>query len=129
MPWPVMTAQSIPTASTISSPNAQRDQLRRYKPPMKNTAHDASGTGVKWVKTCVRVAAISSTSRDRTMTRCRLRSEEHTSDLQSLMRISYAVFCLNKKKTRSSSLYSASLHHHRLECHHYYFLLPIYIRL
>src|SRR3546814_4761716 len=28
------------------------------------------------------------------------RSEEHTSELQSLMRISYAVFCLNKKKTK-----------------------------
>src|SRR3546814_1281903 len=27
------------------------------------------------------------------------RSEEHTSELQSLMRISYAVFCLKKKKT------------------------------
>src|SRR3546814_7081755 len=27
-----------------------------------------------------------------------LRSEEHTSELQSLMRISYAVFCLKKKK-------------------------------
>src|SRR3546814_3130751 len=29
-----------------------------------------------------------------------LRSEEHTSELQSLMRISYAVFCLKKKKQR-----------------------------
>src|SRR3546814_9350894 len=28
----------------------------------------------------------------------RLRSEEHTSELQSIMRISYAVFCLKKKK-------------------------------
>src|SRR3546814_2406886 len=28
---------------------------------------------------------------------CRARSEEHTSELQSLMRISYAVFCLKKK--------------------------------
>src|SRR3546814_7233971 len=28
------------------------------------------------------------------------RSEEHTSELQSLMRISYAVFCLNKKKKK-----------------------------
>src|SRR3546814_8629015 len=28
------------------------------------------------------------------------RSEEHTSELQSLMRISYAVFCLNKKKNK-----------------------------
>src|SRR3546814_4799789 len=30
--------------------------------------------------------------------RCCHRSEEHTSELQSLMRISYAVFCLKKKK-------------------------------
>src|SRR3546814_6612977 len=29
-----------------------------------------------------------------------MRSEEHTSELQSLMRISYAVFCLKKKKTK-----------------------------
>src|SRR3546814_6767694 len=31
------------------------------------------------------------------MITCNLRSEEHTSELQSLMRISYAVFCLKKK--------------------------------
>src|SRR3546814_9209166 len=30
-----------------------------------------------------------------------LRSEEHTSELQSLMRISYAVFCLKKKKKKN----------------------------
>src|SRR3546814_7377226 len=30
-----------------------------------------------------------------------VRSEEHTSELQSLMRISYAVFCLKKKKQRT----------------------------
>src|SRR3546814_7051697 len=30
----------------------------------------------------------------------RVRSEEHTSELQSLMRISYAVFCLKKKKPK-----------------------------
>src|SRR3546814_7289147 len=32
----------------------------------------------------------------------RSRSEEHTSELQSLMRISYAVFCLKKKKTTTN---------------------------
>src|SRR3546814_5859542 len=31
------------------------------------------------------------------------RSEEHTSELQSLMRISYAVLCLNKKKTKKNT--------------------------
>src|SRR3546814_9936943 len=33
------------------------------------------------------------------------RSEEHTSELQSLMRISYAVFCLKKKKTNEQTKY------------------------
>src|SRR3546814_1756752 len=33
----------------------------------------------------------------------RHRSEEHTSELQSLMRTSYAVFCLKKKKTTNTS--------------------------
>src|SRR3546814_5485981 len=35
------------------------------------------------------------------------RSEEHTSELQSLMRISYAVFCLKKKNTISLKTYSS----------------------
>src|SRR3546814_5688487 len=33
------------------------------------------------------------------------RSEEHTSELQSLMRISYAVFCLKKKNSLTTQLY------------------------
>src|SRR3546814_3948917 len=32
-----------------------------------------------------------------------IRSEEHTSELQSLMRISYAVFCLKKKKNKKTN--------------------------
>src|SRR3546814_7065920 len=46
-------------------------------------------------------------ARDRTHRRTR-RSEEHTSELQSLMRISYAVFCLTKK-IRNTEKYT---HHH-----------------
>src|SRR3546814_3961987 len=37
------------------------------------------------------------------------RSEEHTSELQSLMRISYAVFCLKKKKTTKKKLHYTSI--------------------
>src|SRR3546814_3374239 len=37
-------------------------------------------------------------TRDYDLSRGDIRSEEHTSELQSLMRISYAVFCLKKKK-------------------------------
>src|SRR3546814_4214062 len=46
------------------------------------------------------------------------RSEEHTSELQSLMRISYAVFCLKKKKnenTKKRSKYVAMSHEIRAE--------------
>src|SRR3546814_9436502 len=39
------------------------------------------------------------------------RSEEHTSELQSLMRISYAVFCLKKKTTHA---YTTVINHHLL---------------
>src|SRR3546814_3475065 len=38
------------------------------------------------------------------------RSEEHTSELQSLMRISYAVFCLKKKKKRQTQTTHYRLH-------------------
>src|SRR3546814_10818596 len=47
---------------------------------------------------CVRRGAISSRETC-TGSSERARSEEHTSELQSLMRISYAVFCLKKKNT------------------------------
>src|SRR3546814_3999760 len=39
---------------------------------------------------------------ERPFTEIGLRSEEHTSELQSLMRISYAVFCLNKKTIQTT---------------------------
>src|SRR3546814_7868642 len=39
------------------------------------------------------------------------RSEEHTSELQSLMRISYAVFCLKKKKQKTRTSYDDSINH------------------
>src|SRR3546814_1073646 len=55
-----------------------------------------------------------------------LRSEEHTSELQSLMRISYAVFCLKKKKKKPNKqdtkttkymMHTQRLHKHReTEC-------------
>src|SRR3546814_4788409 len=56
-----------------------------------------------------RGAARSSISKDRLADRVGMlvdsvqRSEEHTSELQSLMRISYAVFCLKKKNYKNNS--------------------------
>src|SRR3546814_1013999 len=44
------------------------------------------------------------------------RSEEHTSELQSLMRISYAVFCLNKQKYPRNSYISSIYRSYRACC-------------
>src|SRR3546814_6913309 len=41
--------------------------------------------------------------------RANVRSEEHTSELQSLMRISYAVFCLKKKKPQHQSEHNVTI--------------------
>src|SRR3546814_10780676 len=48
-----------------------------------------------------------------------MRSEEHTSELQSLMRISYAVFCL-KKKTNKQTITQLSFRHHSINEKWYY---------
>src|SRR3546814_2458125 len=48
------------------------------------------------------------------------RSEEHTSELQSLMRISYAVFCLKKKKTKKSPSKKHTYPHFKLSETHIY---------
>src|SRR3546814_5570354 len=56
-----------------------------------------------------------------------IRSEEHTSELQSLMRISYAVFCLKKKKTKKhtqttynyTSYNSPKYKHHKIQTNHH----------
>src|SRR3546814_2425336 len=62
--------------------------------------------------------------------KCRLalavpRSEEHTSELQSLMRISYAVFCLKKKKSTIRHTYHHQSNNKSIQ--HYTNLLPSHI--
>src|SRR3546814_8445110 len=46
-----------------------------------------------------------------------IRSEEHTSELQSLMRISYAVFCLKKKKKIQKKTHNNENYNHNLKTH------------
>src|SRR3546814_5092091 len=48
------------------------------------------------------------------------RSEEHTSELQSLMRISYAVFCLKKKKKKKQHKLSYTINQINLSNQHNY---------
>src|SRR3546814_10201973 len=56
-----------------------------------------SATTLQWVQRWLTAYPSSKNWRDA------IRSEEHTSELQSLMRISYAVFCLKKKKTTQTA--------------------------
>src|SRR3546814_6226756 len=65
-------------------------------------------------KALKRRTASSSTGFTRSLRSPSTRSEEHTSELQSLMRISYAVFCLKKKKQTQNEdkLYSTHYRQH-----------------
>src|SRR3546814_3132415 len=59
-------------------------------------------------------------------TRAKGRSEEHTSELQSLMRISYAVFCLKKKTNKNTHKNSPFFYIHSL---HYHLNIIIYLNI
>src|SRR3546814_8552290 len=82
----------------VSLPISRRRRLRRLP-----YSFCAGGIARCWTGSC---GCGWRRQRARSAARCRLststgsRSEEHTSELQSLMRISYAVFCLTKKNTQ-----------------------------
>src|SRR3546814_4222314 len=58
-------------------------------------------------------ASVAAPTAQSTSASTEMRSEEHTSELQSLMRISYAVFCLKKKNTHSSAKMLAASHRNK----------------
>src|SRR3546814_9150985 len=65
--------------------------------------HAAAPLSARWRRAPNRRPSLCSTWRRRTRGSGADRSEEHTSELQSLMRISYAVFCLKKKKKKNTT--------------------------
>src|SRR3546814_6482722 len=79
--------------------------------PLRRGAEDHLGLGPPAMRIAVleilargeEGAGVAQVRADRAVGR---RSEEHTSELQSLMRISYAVFCLKKTKTHHAQQYS-----------------------
>src|SRR3546814_2768639 len=62
------------------------------------------GTAGVWVASLLGPAQVASRLINMTFGKDLPRSEEHTSELQSLMRISYAVFCLKKKNRKSEAI-------------------------
>src|SRR3546814_5450974 len=70
-------------------------------------------TSDEWIteRTGIRERRVGGTTTGLGIEAGRARSEEHTSELQSLMRISYAVFCLKKKTTqlRNNKQYASTI--------------------
>src|SRR3546814_2644155 len=67
-----------------------------------------SGSGK--TTTLMMLAGFAAPDSGRIMLNGKDRSEEHTSELQSLMRISYAVFCLTKKKSQTHQTHYTTPH-------------------
>src|SRR3546814_3958946 len=75
-------------------PSYIAEQRGRFQKALLSWLKDSNSQGVEDMRTAIEnVQQVQKQPAVKT-----LRSEEHTSELQSLMRISYAVFCLKKKK-------------------------------
>src|SRR3546814_3757159 len=79
--------------------STRTDTLFPYTTLFRSSAASAARASASAASMPARSAAVVSRSASAFCKEVSARSEEHTSELQSLMRISYAVFCLKKKKT------------------------------
>src|SRR3546814_9138431 len=93
---PVERPEVTTTRSPTGSPSRTHRKVTRWSLPTTNTpvSPPRSATAAAGTETALPLLPWSPTEGSR-------RSEEHTSELQSLMRISYAVFCLKKKRRNS----------------------------
>src|SRR3546814_8689314 len=95
MVWPISSTLSARGIDTSTKPSALKVLL---------AARIADGATGAWPSGSRLVCEMRPT--------CHNRSEEHTSELQSLMRISYAVFCL-KKKTLLHTHTQSNIYNHK----------------
>src|SRR3546814_1057330 len=82
------------SASVLPEPLCTLEKSAFLSPPLGASDSESGSLGFLGLLIGASCAAFAVGSVPRRL----LRSEEHTSELQSLMRISYAVFCLKKKK-------------------------------
>src|SRR3546814_4144225 len=95
-------------APSLSVPRAARARRRLLLPlllvlPLAVGGCDAIYEDTKGWANRLEVSLLSATHDETAPADAPARSEEHTSELQSLMRISYAVFCLKKKKNQKTN--------------------------
>src|SRR3546814_8336349 len=82
--------------------STRTDTLFPYTTLFRSINVSPERSRTRWLKIRLATSGISIIWPPDSTWRKRVRSEEHTSELQSLMRISYAVFCLKKKKNHNN---------------------------
>src|SRR3546814_9916804 len=88
--------------SEVVEPDALMDRARELAATIASRAPIAAETAKLNLRAAVSMPLDKAMEYERDLQAiCFARSDEHTSELQSLMRISYAVFCLKKKKTHT----------------------------
>src|SRR3546814_3632969 len=97
---PVIRARTAALREEVEAGNQLRDQAALAKAALVDSRAELKAERVA-------LARFEADQRLRSQNLIQSRSEEHTSELQSLMRISYAVFCLKKKKQQHT-------HHNQL---------------
>src|SRR3546814_4694029 len=107
MPVPVEAVRSLAPRLPVVAINLQNDYARRAlavglrmepKPALTSLSVLRSATGLMLSRLARQSLALHPPELELPL---QVRSEEHTSELQSLMRSSYAVFCLKKKKKKT----------------------------
>src|SRR3546814_1871156 len=97
----------FPYTTLFRSPDQSRYPCRVCEPPLPRFAAETKRI-LCGCQGRVSKSALSRLPRSCLRATLNPRSEEHTSELQSLMRISYAVFCLKKKRKNTSETQSNS---------------------
>src|SRR3546814_10535676 len=90
-------------AALASGRRRGRLQRLHYVPPDSPSPRPAARSASQ--RSCAATRSGVCLASQRSNSASRSRSEEHTSELQSLMRISYAVFCLKKKNKQNTQFY------------------------
>src|SRR3546814_4502594 len=110
-PRSTLTDTLFPYTTLFRSGRCRRRPRRRAGPlrgGRSDPACDAAGFATGGARLADRRGRLDGPCRARAVRAVRsLRSEEHTSELQSLMRISYAVFCLKKKKCTTKHTFTS----------------------
>src|SRR3546814_2138812 len=104
---PVEFIGSVLSRTCAIRPGQKRNSRVNHPPARALRSPDTGARSPAWTGCPAAIVPLAASRRViRGRAHGRRRSEEHTSELQSLMRISYAVFCLKKKTIQCYSLYS-----------------------